>query len=47
MLGKQKEPLTSEPISTSQPSNQLAKEATLQSTVGNTTMILIGITREY
>ena len=28
-------------------SNQLAKEATLQNTVGNTTMILIRITREY
>ena len=47
MLEKQKGPLTSEPMSTSQPSNQLAKEATLQNTVGNTTMNLIGITRKY
>ena len=47
MLEKPKEPSTSEPMSTSQLSNQLAKEATLQNTVGNTTMTLIGITREY
>ena len=47
MLEKRKGPLTSEPISTSQPSNQLTKEATLQNTVGNTTMTLIGITRKY
>ena len=33
-------------MSTSQLSNQLAKEATLQNIVGNTTMTLIGITRE-
>ena len=47
MLEKQKEPSTSEPMSTSQLSNQLAKEATLQNAVGNTTMTLIGIKREY
>ena len=47
MLEKQKELSTSEPMSTSQLSNQLAKEVTLQNTVGNTTMTLIGITREY
>ena len=47
MLEKQKEPSTSEPISTSQLSNQLAKEATLQNTAGNTTMTLIGKAREY
>ena len=47
MLEKQKEPSTSEPMSTTLLSNQLAKEATLQNTVGNTTMTLIGITREY
>ena len=46
-VGETKEPSTSEPMSTSQLSNQLAKEATLQNTVGNTTMTLIGITREY
>ena len=46
MLEKQKEPSPSEPMSTSQLSNQLAKEATLQDTVGNTTMALIGMTRE-
>ena len=47
MLEKQKEPSTSEPMGTSQLSNQVAKEATLQNTVGNTTMTLIGITTEY
>ena len=46
MLEKKK-PSTSEPMSTSQPSNQLAKEATLQNTVGNTTMTLIGTRRKY
>ena len=47
MLEKQTEPSTSEPMSTSRLSNQLAKEATLQNTFGNTTITLIGITREY
>ena len=46
MLEKQKEPSISEPMSTSQPSNQLTKEATLQNTIGNTTVTLIGITRK-
>ena len=47
MLEKQKELSTYEPVSTSQPSNQPAKEATQQNTVGITTMTLIGITRKY
>ena len=34
-------------MSTSQLSNQLAKEATPQNTFGNTAMTLTGITREY
>ena len=46
-VGETRRTLNIRSMSTSQPSNQLAKEATLQNTVGNTTMTLTGIIREY